>query len=91
MTDRQLESDEQHQAEARELAITIEATKRMHNATDSELDDIASVLPESLFNNIMRSHLNEYSNVREHKANSTSIQLRMFAHDYFCKLVEKQL
>lgn len=62
---------------------TAQAVKRMHSATDNELVDLLAAIPHKLFCDIMRSHLNEYSNKREHLNNSASIQLRQHAMDYF--------
>lgn len=77
--------------EARELKVIIEATRRMHSATDRELVDLLASIPHDLYCDLMRSHLNEYSNTREHLSNSASIRLRQFAHDYFMKKVDREM
>lgn len=76
--DKQHEDAEARQEE-RELAIIIEATKRMHNATDDELDDIAAILPADLFNAMMRQFI------------SSNVGMRMHVHEYFMKVVDKEL
>ena len=76
--DRKHEQDEAEQ-EARELAITIKATERMHNATESEIDDIMAILPEQLAVNMVRSYI------------AQNVEMRMFVHEYFCRAVEKAI
>lgn len=63
---------------------TLDAIKRMHNATDCELVDILAGIPHELYCKIMRLHLNAHSDHNvELVDNSASIELRQLAVNYF--------